>query len=174
MAKVMGFGWKVLTTGGSAYMTFSFVEPLKPERNSTHSSFQGMKISPTTYLGTAKEFVARGLVAQMQKGKYGLTKRSFPSSPQKAEIKGYAELEHPSKEKDSFSSNSILNASPCLDVELRLKAFDRDINFTHRCCGEKRLLDSSVLTNRNQRLLSNIAQVIEQEILCFLQGPYML
>ena len=60
---------------------------------------------------------------------------------------------------------------------LRLKDFDRGIKFLCRCCGQKRLLYFSVLTHRNQRLLSNIAQVIEQELLYSLgplQGPYML
>lgn len=44
------------------------------------------QISPPTCLSTARESVAQGLVAQLWKGKYGLTKRSLPSS-QKTEIK---------------------------------------------------------------------------------------
>lgn len=54
---------------------------------------------------------------------------------------------------------------------LRLKAFDRGFNFFHRCCGQKRLLYSSVLTNRNQRLLSNVAQVISSNY-CVHWGLY--
>lgn len=36
---------QVLTTGRSSYMTFSFDEHFKHERNSTRSSFQGIRVT---------------------------------------------------------------------------------------------------------------------------------